>query len=154
MRIEIESFGETIVKRDLARFGDNLIDWSHAFDQVGAIMRAASEAQFDTEGGHASGKWRELAESTKVKRGDDGHPILQVTGALKDSLTRKFDPSHIEVASRDVLRFGSTVPYGVYHQSTLPRTKIPYRPPVGLTAGDKIAIVKTLQRAAVEGVRG
>lgn len=152
LHVEIESFGETIVKRSLARFGSNLLDWHDALDGVAAIMRESTEAQFDSEGAYASGGWPPLALSTIKKRHDDGHPILRVTDALHDSLTRKFDPMHVEEASRDALRFGSLVHYGVYHQSTRPRTKIPYRPPVALTRADKTRIVKHLQRAAVEGI--
>lgn len=153
VRIEIEAFGETLVRRQLQRFGGNLEDFSEGLEAVGGILREETEAQFDTEGGHASGGWPDLAESTIAKRGDDGHPILQVTQTLMLSLTRKFAPGHIEEASRDVLRFGSDVDYGIFHMSTRPRTKIPYRPPVALNAAAKLRIVKTLQRSALEGVR-
>lgn len=166
--------GEAVVRRDLLQFGRNLADLHDGFDEVGDIMREATREQFLTEGGHASGGWPELAESTKRNRARElglavsggalrnkrgqfassGHPILRVHNDLFNSLVRKFDPRHVERASADSLVFGSTVPYGVYHQSTEPRTLIPYRPMVALTETDKRSIAKALQRATLKGVRG
>jgi phage gpG-like protein len=45
------------------------------------------------------------------------------------------------------------VPYGRFHQSSAPRTKIPYRPPVKLNERRKREIAKAMQRALVEGTR-
>jgi hypothetical protein len=57
---------------------------------------------------------------------------------------------HIEEIRPDSLRWGSRVPYGVFHQSTAPRTKIPYRPPVRLQERQKREITKALQRAMMQ----
>jgi phage gpG-like protein len=51
------------------------------------------------------------------------------------------------------MRWGSRVPYGVYHQSSAPRSKIPYRPPVRLSQRRRQEVVKALQRAIVEQSR-
>ena len=158
MRIEVVAIGERVFSRDLLRFGENAGDLTDAMRDVAVIMRRASEQQFATEGGHTGEKWPELAVSTQRDRIRHGfppkHPILVRTHRAIDSLTRAADPEHIEEPSADSLRFGSTVPYLVYHQSSRPRHKIPFRPPVGLTETDKREIVSTLQRSIMEGVRG
>jgi phage gpG-like protein len=149
---------ERVFSRDLVRFGENAADLTEQMRDVATILRRASEAQFDTEGAHTGEKWPELAISTQRDRARHGfppkHPILQRTHRLMDSLTRAVDPDHIEEPSADSLRFGTRVPYAVYHQSSRPRHKIPFRPPVGLTEADKREIVRTLQAGIMEGVRG
>jgi phage gpG-like protein len=174
LSIHIEAFGETIVQRDLIRFGHNLVNLKPAMERIGSIMRGAVRDQYRSEGTHGSGGgtfaasasgttfgaggvvWPALAESTRrYKALHDLDPrILRATGDLYKSLTLKSDPLHIERASEDSLRFGSLVPYAIYHQSSKPRTKIPFRPPVGLSEGDKRAIVQAIQKRALEGVRG
>jgi phage gpG-like protein len=174
LSIHIEAFGETVVQRDLLRFGHNVVNLKPAMERIGVIMRGAVRQQFLSEGTHGSGgstfaaaasgatfgsggvAWEPLAASTvqyKALHGLDPR-ILRATTDLYKSLTVKSDAQHIERASEDSLRFGSLVPYAVYHQSSKPRTKIPFRPPVGLSEGDKRAIVAAIHKRAMEGVGG
>lgn len=153
--LEIEGYGETIVKRQLLRFSDQLMAPAAALETAATILRHAVEEQFDTEGGYASGGWPALAQSTvdhKAKYDLDPR-ILRATGTLHASLTRKFDPQHIEHLSVDSLIFGSTVSYGIFHQSSRPRTKIPFRPPIALTEATKRGMVREMQRALMVGLR-
>lgn len=153
LTLKIEGFGETIVERKLTRFAENLEAPTGALEDIGTLLRQDVELQFDTEGGHASGGWKALSEGRvrfKANHGLDPR-ILRATGALFDSLTKKYDPAHIERLGPSSLTFGSTIFYGVYHQSSRPRTKIPYRPMIALTDTDKRNIVKTLQRAMLQG---
>lgn len=154
LELTLEAYGETIIKRRLLRFEHGLVDPKEGFEEVAALLRAIVEVQFETEGGHASGGWPKLAESTvkrKARLGQDPH-ILRATDRLREALTRKFDPEHIERLSEDSLTFGATVPYGIYHQSSRPRTKLPFRPPIALTEGDKRDIVKTFQKSLREAM--
>lgn len=158
MRIEVIALGERVFARDLLRFGENAVDLTDQMREVAVLLRQASERQFQTEGAYTGEKWPELALSTQRDRLRHGypakHPILVRTHRLIDSLTRSADPDHVEEPSADSLRFGTRVPYAVYHQSSRPRHKIPFRPPVGLTEADKRAIVRVLQAGIMEGVRG
>ena len=148
MRLVVENIGggEPLVDRQLMRFAETLLFPISAWAAVATFLRAVAERQFETEGGN-SGGWAPLAQSTvDYKARNDLDPrILRATDALMNSLTRKYDPEHIDVPSRDSLVFGSRVAYGIYHASTAPRTKIPYRPPLALTAADKVALVKIMQ---------
>lgn len=152
--LSIETEGETVVDRMLVRFAENLATPQHALEEVGVIMREAVEKQFESEGGYASGGWLPLKPATvayKARHGYDPH-ILRRTDRLMASLTRKFDGDHIERTTGDALIFGSRVPYGIFHQSSQPRTIIPFRPPVALTAADKREMVKRVQAALLRGV--
>lgn len=55
------------------------------------------------------------------------YPILKQTGRLEKSLTQKSHPENISNVNIDEAEFGTSVPYGVYHQSDSPRSKIPLR---------------------------
>lgn len=147
LSVQIEAFGETIVRRDLLRFSENLAVPTAALEVAGVVLREAIEQQFDSEGGHGSGGWAPLAASTvaeKQKRGLNPK-ILQATERLKESLTRRFDSEHVERLSPDALTFGSLVPYGIFHQTGTSR--MPQRQPVALTEGDKVRLIKEMQAA-------
>lgn len=152
MRVTIQAFGETVIDRQLTRMAANVAMPIAAWEEVAAILREATERQFDTEGEYASGGWPELADSTvkfKARHGLDPH-ILRATDALMDSLVDKYDPQHIERLSPVSLTFGSRVSYGIYHASTQPRSRLPYRPPVALTEADKVAMIKGIQRSLLD----
>lgn len=153
LRVTIDGTGGKLLDRELLAFAERLAVPVAGLQAAATIMRRASEEQFQTEGGHASGGWPELAASTVKERGS-AHPILRVTDALFDSMTRKFDSRHIEKIdpSGESLRFGTTVPYAIYHGSTKPRSKIPYRPPLALSESDKVEIIKSMQAAIRGGV--
>src|SRR4051794_28883202 len=92
VRLEIFGYGETIVARELLRFSERLAVPIVALETAATILREETEKQFDTQGGHASGGWPELADSTKADkaRHDLDPRILRATGALFETLTRKF----------------------------------------------------------------
>lgn len=147
--LSIEAYGETLVRESLMRFAGSLEAPAHALEEVATLLRLDVEKQFDTEGGYASGGWKALSEGRvqqKAKLGLDPR-ILRATGALNESLTRKYHPEHIERLSGSSLTFGSTVFYGIFHQSSRPRTVIPFRPPIAFTDADKREMLKTLQRS-------
>jgi phage gpG-like protein len=147
VELVITAFGETVLHRNLMRFADNLAAPVAALEVVAVRLREAAEKQFDSEGSYASGGWAPLAAGTvaeKARKGLDPR-ILHATGALEQSLVTKFDPNHVERLSADTLTFGSTVPYGGYHQTGTGR--MPKRPPVALTEVDKIALIKEMQIA-------
>jgi phage gpG-like protein len=149
LSVEITAFGDTIVRRDLLRFAANLEVPIAALEIAGVVLREAVEQQFDTEGRHGSGGWKPLAASTVTEKAKKGlaPEILQATGRLKDSLTRRFDPEHVERLSPDSLTFGSLVPYGIFHQTGTSR--MPQRQPVALTEGDKVRLVKEMQAVLI-----
>jgi len=165
---EVRVFGEAIVRRRFVRFAQRAVDARPAFRQVVGILRDAVADNFRTRGVAGGSRWRDLAPATRARKRRQGHDprILRATGRLYNSLVGSgvsqssmgvgvaASVDHIEEISADTLRWGSRVKYGVYHQSSQPRSKIPYRPPVALSQRRKREIAKALQRAIVEGERG
>lgn len=80
---------------------------------------------------------RQAAEDEKERR--TGHPwnpiLFGETGNLRDStLTRSHKYSIFDLSKQE-LNIGTSVPYGKYHQSDRPRTKMPYRKFVFIDGG-------------------
>lgn len=77
------------------------------------------------------GQYPDLKESTKAQKlrlGFSVYPILKRTGRLEGSVTNPSHPDAVnQIINKRTLVIGSTVPYGVYHQSDAPRSKIPLR---------------------------
>lgn len=58
------------------------------------------------------------------------YPIFRgKTGALEASITNKNAPGAIAtIANQNTVILGTSIPYAIYHQSSAPRKKIPFRP--------------------------
>ena len=111
-------------------------------------LRAASrmiledvERNFQTEGGLVGG-WQALSPSTVKGRERAGfggaHPILQRTGAFRKSFYSFVDEKKAIISSKS--------PYFVYHQSRLPRQKIPRRATLVLVERTKQNIVEEFHK--------
>ena len=90
------------------------------------LVRKDVEQQFKTEGG-LTGGWQALKK-------DATHPILQVTGALRHSFYSLVDEKRAIISSKS--------PYFKYHQSRMPRKKLPRRAMLVLTDRTKENIVQ------------
>ena len=55
------------------------------------------------------------------------YPILKLTGRLEDSVINKGHPENVNRVGKQFADFGTNVPYGEFHQSDSPRSKIPLR---------------------------
>lgn len=146
--VEVEVFGEPVIRRRLLRIADNVTDGREAFRRIVRILRHATERNFDTRGAYGGSYWEDLAPSTlaRKRRLNLDLRILRATHRLLDSLLDSTDEEHVEVVGPQELLWGSRVPYGVYHQSRRPRTVIPFRPPVRLPEQDRRSAVRELQR--------
>lgn len=94
---------------------------------VGKDFRKSRTALFTLKG---PGLYDDLAPSTKkTKKRKFGsiYPILVASGRLRDSVTIESHPENISRIGKLSADLGTRVPYGVYHQSDKPRTKIPLR---------------------------
>jgi hypothetical protein len=164
--LDVRVFGETVIRRRYLRLAANASDASEGFRDVVRVLREATEENFATRGVSGGSRWRDLKPATIARKRRLGLDlrILRETGRLYGSLIGaqagtgrarsdiggRFIPGagdHIEEIGPDSLRWGSRVPYGIYHQSNAPRSRIPYRPPVKLNERRKREAAKALQRA-------
>jgi phage gpG-like protein len=129
LSIQIRITGSRELKQKLTRLSSSLYDLRGAMDQVGAeTARYYSNQGFNSQGGVFGAAWSPLARRTIVQKSRKypGRSPLVRTGKMRDSFT-------YTASSRSVL-VGNKMDYFKYHQSTLPRKKIPRRQMMGVNA--------------------
>jgi phage gpG-like protein len=104
------------VEQALRAFQDSLADQSPALTEIADDFRAMITEQFASEGRASGTPWAELAPST-ARRRRAGTLLLNVTGALLDSLRQPGAAGHVEEADGQTLTLGSRLPYAIYHQT-------------------------------------
>lgn len=152
MRIDLETFGETQLSRELLRYSDRADDVSPYFKAAAVYFRQAEARQFSTSGSAGGKRWSPLAASTvrrKARLKQDPR-ILRATMNLFKSLTQPEHPDHIEQITPDSLFVGSRDPKGRFHQKGN-EPIMPQRRPVSLTEFQRRAMVLGLQRYLVNG---
>lgn len=151
VKVLFEVAGDVQLNRDMLRVGEAAADMSEAFEAVAELWIAETADQFATEGRHASGGWRPLAESTvKAKQRHHLRPeILRAHDRLMPSLTDRGDPNMILTITPGELDYGSKVGYVGYHQKGTRR--MPQRRPVEFTEATRVETIKILQRFVMTG---
>lgn len=147
IRIRLE--GEDIVVRRFEAIAERLGDLRPAWPAVRQVFFQLMAQSFASEGASTDfGMWPELAESTKAERARLGfppaHPILQRTRRLARSLTA-VGPEALYADGPTFMIAGSTVEYFPYHQSRLPRRRLPRRPPASFTADQRHALLRPIR---------
>lgn len=66
-------------------------------------------------------------QAAKIKKVGFDYPLLVRTGTLAASLLGPNNPGSISKITPLSLTFGTSIKYGIYHQSDEPRSKIPLR---------------------------
>ncbi len=149
MQLLIEVDGDEQLNRVLTRFTDRIQDVTPAWDAIASVIAADEGEQFDSEGRFASGGWSPLSPGYAAgkQRHYPGKPILERTGVLRESLTRR--PFGVERLSPQEMTIGTGVPYSKYHQRGTDR--MPQRRPLEVTGERRNDLVKILQRYVVTG---
>jgi phage gpG-like protein len=123
------------VAKALANFQAALADNAPAFGEIADDFREMMAAQFASQGGAEGAPWAPRAGAAgvrpshatrKTSRRERRSPLLQRTGALRDSLTRRGSSGAVENVAALSLALGSRVPYAVFHQ--LGTHRMPARP--------------------------
>ena len=96
-------------------------DLAPAMESVLDGILESARKQFDTEGGHGSGGWDALAESTVERKAREGldSRILHATLDLRRSLTER-GGANVAIPQRDGLIVDTTVPYAKYLKDKRP----------------------------------
>lgn len=154
LRLTAEVDGDKQFDRSFARFGEQLRDFRQLWPGVITELRKITAEQFAGTGIGPSGKWKPLSKAYGAWKAKafPGKPILQRTGALINSLTKNTGNSLVQ-ALPDSLTFGSSLPYGGFHQARLPRTRLPRRPVFDLTEEHKIRLTRVIQARLVKAGR-
>jgi phage gpG-like protein len=143
---DVSVLGEDVISRTMLRFEKAAEDARPAFRTIAHLLERAALQRFESEGAYGGEKWAPLAPSTVARKGA-GKGILVDSGRLRASLTQETAADSIRVLLPQEMRWGSTVPYGKFHQSGTSR--MPQRRVVKLPEQVKRAIVRELQRSMV-----
>lgn len=119
--ITITGQKEEIAK--LQKLKDKLTDFGSAMKTIGdEVVRYYAGEAYTSQGGVFDTIWPELSPAYAKRKADKypGRGILVASGDMQRSF--EADPHTDSVA------ITNTADYAVYHQSTDPRSKMPYRP--------------------------
>jgi phage gpG-like protein len=150
-RFKLDIAGEIQMDRGIARFSDGCTDYRPIWGMVEDDFYAQEKAQFESAGAEGGEAWQELnPEYAGWKEAHyPGTEILVRSGDLVRSLTTGSDPNAVRVEERKTLTLGSRVPYAIYHQSILPRHRLPRRPEIMLTEPFKRGVMAHLHQYLV-----
>lgn len=127
MNIQIIVKGDKETKAKLNRLGKSIYNLKHAMELIGRdTAKYFSSQGFSSQGGVFGNPWQPLARSTSNEKNKTypGRPPLVRTGEMQNSF--EFNASNSSVV------IGNTSQHFKYHQSTLPRRKIPRRQTMGI----------------------
>jgi phage gpG-like protein len=142
-QVSISVWGDEIVSRKLLRFAERASNMMPAWDDVEDQLKVAFERNFQAQGPG----WAPLKPSTVRSRIAQGYapgPILTRGGDYRRAMTQGLK-THKNPS--ELIALAPEVP-GAYHQHGTRR--MPSRP-LRLRETDKRAIIKTIQRALMEG---
>lgn len=125
LEVQIEGSREMISKFE--KVIPSLTDWKDTFKSLGdRLIKFYKEDVFETEGGALGVEWKALktAYDFSKRKSYPGRGILEKTGDMRKSYKKSY--------SNNYLKISNTSPYAKYHSSTKPRSKMPYRPIIGI----------------------
>ena len=139
-RLKFNIEGVPELSRILLTEYKKLTDFRKPLYKSAELILADVERNFETEGGLVGG-WKPLSAGTvagRIREGFGAHPILQKTGALRKSFYSIVDSKRAFISARS--------PYYPFHQSRMPRTRLPRRPMLSLVDRTKQNIVEEFHK--------
>lgn len=127
------------LKEAVAKLVANSRNARDAFDEIGSMLEASIRKNFEKEGRYnevgesvwrgGNKKWPELRESTvrqRAKSGRSAHPILSVSGQLKNSISYQATNGGVTVGTN--LAYAAAHQYGTDKAGRSKNVTIPARP--------------------------
>ncbi len=139
-----------------SKYIERTADLRPVFMRISGEYQKEVRKQFETEGAYGGQSWVGLSRLTieaRKRRGFAAAPILVMTGDLKDSLTKRTAQT-INVITPRMWIYGTSADYGIFHQSRMPRRKIPRRAFLVITAKFRLFVVRAMHRFIAEEEKG
>ena len=159
----IFSMGATLNKEQVklldlkfSKYIEKTANLSPVFMQISEEYQKEVRKQFETEGAYGGQPWvglSRLSIEARKRAGFAAGPILVMTGDLKDSLTKRTSET-INVVTPRMWIYGTSVRYGIFHQSRSPRRKIPRRAFLVITAKFRLFVVRAMHKFIAEEEKG
>ena len=132
--------GDVQLSRRLLFLSDAIKDWTEAFEDTASyLLEVFGDAVFESEGREIGEAWLPLSSWYAVTKQAryPGSGLLVATGLMKESFNALIQPNQLQIINQ--------VDYFKYHQSNLPRTRLPRRAMMGLADEQKTSIVRIFQ---------
>jgi phage gpG-like protein len=145
LQVEVTQKGAGKAALNLHRLGERARQNRPAARKVDRVIARSEKDRFAKEGPG----WPDLAASTRARKEREGLPteILRASGALYRSLTEG-GSDHVDTWTPDEFRFGTEVPYAVYHDVG---QGVPKRKLIELTVSDRRRITEAIADWVVDG---
>lgn len=140
LRITVEVIGTKRVMQKLETLGKAMYDMKRAMREIG--KQAAdyyANKGFNSRGGVFGNRWAPLSSrySARKQKFYRGKGILEASGAMRDSF--------VSVSTRSSATITNSAGYFKYHQSTLPRKRLPRRQMMGVNSAIKSMIKREIE---------
>lgn len=125
IKMNIENLNK--FRATLKKASSKVEDLSFAMGEIARDFYKSEKAIFQLK---SPGGYPDLADSTKKQKKRLGfplYPILKRSGKLEKSVTQPDAEGSYRKIGKNFVEIGSTIPYGIFHNSDLPRKKIPQR---------------------------
>lgn len=133
MNLTFSIEGEVQLERRIRGLSNDIKNWSKTFKSTGDYLKTFFSTEvFQTKGAVIGEKWKQGRYYNGLVR----------TGTMKNSFIRKFGTDYVLITN--------TAPYFKYHQSKLPRKKLPRRIMMKLDEKRKQKIVKLFQAELIK----
>ena len=127
MQVSIQITGVEKVYQKLNRLGQGLYNFNEAMRLIGQdLVSYYANEGFGSQGGVFDHVWPRLSSKYSVYKAKKwpGRGILEASGAMRHGFIYSANSTSVAVDNQ--------VDYFKYHQSTAPRTKMPWRPSMGV----------------------
>ncbi len=129
-----------------AKLAQTLSDLSKPFEKASEVFYRFEKDVFETEG--RSSKARQWSPLTRQyarwkEKVAPGKPILELTGALRDSMTGPDDPNSFRDIQPQEMAIGTTLFYAEFHQTGTPRMVA--RQVIALTKEQEIELIDVVK---------
>lgn len=141
MQISIIITGSKETRAKLERLGRAILIMPDAMNDIGErLTRYYSTVGFLSQGGVFQQRWKPLSTNYALRKARmyPGRPPLVKTGKMMSGFRYESAPTQVRIFNR--------MPYFAYHQSTDPRTKIPFRPMMGINSAIKRDVGDAIKR--------
>lgn len=149
LRLTWTIYGDDLVREEFSRFTEGVKDWRPVFEQLDEDLRyRVVQGIFTSKGARIGSMWPPLSPKYAAWKAAHypGRPMMVLTRRLERSLLGKTADS-IRVMGKKLFRWGTRVPYGVFHHRGTAR--MPKRQFLGLTHDDKVAWGKIVHKYCV-----
>lgn len=137
--------GEQQLSRRLGVIADGVADFSDPLEESSKLLLKTFDQNFTTKGATLGKPWRPRKAIYRKGARIDTWPLLQKTGDMRESF--------VHAVTKTEAHIGNTSDYFGYHQSNMPRTRMPRRVMMRIDEQRRREIIRNFQQFLTEILR-